>query len=99
VDSQTTKHSGLGQKIKKNKNVYRILDDKNNWCVPLNTQRVETEDASTLVLLASTFFPKCPLAPATEKSDGETGVLLAAGSGELKFFDKERESHCCAGGL
>jgi hypothetical protein len=43
------------------------------------------------VLLAITFFPKRVLAPATEKSDSETGVLLAAGYGELKIFDKERE--------
>ena len=51
------------------------------------------------MLLASTFFRKRVLAPATEKSDGETGVLLAVGSGELKIFDKERESYCFAGGV
>jgi hypothetical protein len=49
------------------------------------------------VLLAITFFPKCLLAPATEKSDGETGVLLAVGYGERKVFHKECESHRCAG--
>jgi hypothetical protein len=38
------------------------------------------------VLLAITFLPKRVLAPATEKSDGETGVLLATGDGKRKVF-------------
>jgi hypothetical protein len=46
-----------------------------------------------LVLLAITFFPKRVLAPATEKSDGETGVLLATGDGRRKFFHQECENH------
>jgi hypothetical protein len=44
------------------------------------------DGVNTLVLLASTFFRKRVLAPATEKSDGETGVLLAAGDGKRKVF-------------
>jgi hypothetical protein len=44
------------------------------------------------VLLAITFFPKRVLAPATEKSDGETGVLLATGDGKLKVFHQECEN-------
>jgi hypothetical protein len=46
------------------------------------------------VLLTITFFPKRVLAPATEKSDGETGVLLLAmGDGKRKVFHQECESH------
>jgi hypothetical protein len=46
-----------------------------------------------LVLLTITFFPKCVLAPATEKSDGETGVLLATGHGKREVFHQECENH------
>jgi hypothetical protein len=43
------------------------------------------------VLLAITYFPKRVLAPATEKRNGETGVLLATGDGKRKVFDQECE--------
>jgi hypothetical protein len=45
------------------------------------------------VLLAITFSPKRVLAPATEKSDGKTGVLLATGDGKRKVFHQECENH------
>jgi hypothetical protein len=45
------------------------------------------------VLLAITFFPKRVLAPATEKSYGETGVSLATGDGKRKVFHQECENH------
>jgi hypothetical protein len=45
------------------------------------------------VLLAITFSPKRVLAPATEKGDGETGVLLATGDGKRKVFHQECENH------
>ncbi len=41
-----------------------------------------------LELLAIKNFPKRPLAPATEKSYGEAGVLLATDYGELRNFHK-----------
>jgi hypothetical protein len=53
-----------------------------------------TEGSSnSLVLLAITFSPKRVLAPATEKGDGETGVLLAIGDGKRKVFHQECENH------
>jgi hypothetical protein len=48
---------------------------------------------SSLVLLAITFFPKRVLAPATEKGDGETGVLLAAADRQRKVFHQKCENH------
>jgi hypothetical protein len=45
------------------------------------------------VLLAITFFPKRVLAPATEKGDGVTGVLLETGDGKRKVFHQECENH------
>jgi hypothetical protein len=46
-----------------------------------------------LVLLSIKFSPKRVLAPATEKGDGETGVLLATGDGKRKVFHQECENH------
>jgi hypothetical protein len=51
-----------------------------------------------LELLAIQFFAKRPLAPATKKSYGEAGVLLASGYGGPKIFPKPCESCRCYGG-
>jgi hypothetical protein len=51
-------------------------------------QNKNADLATVLVLLAITFSPKRVLAPATEKGDGETGVLLAAADGKCKVFTK-----------
>jgi hypothetical protein len=44
--------------------------------------------SKSLELLAIKNFPKRPLAPATEESYGEAGVLLATDYGELRNFRK-----------
>jgi hypothetical protein len=53
---------------------------------------------TSLELLAIKKNPKRPLAPATEKSYGEAGVLLATGYGGPKNFPKPCESCVCYGG-
>jgi hypothetical protein len=66
----------------------------------MREQIITIDPVCTLELLAIKIFPNRPLAPATEKSYGEVGVLLATGFGGPKNFHKLcRTCRCYGRGL